>query len=230
MGTDVPVLAAVAQRQRRLQNDLDASRKLRPCPSDLDHLAAAAQQVGQASLMEGVHKLTIDTPSIAHQKSREVLAQHLCGLFKSTSWLDGIHRLLRTREHPHPPRLRRHFPASFIGGYARRSSNPFHQGPGTWVRPSAPSAAKLGTNHRDLPSAPSLAPTQLLSCHRAGPVLYSTPWPGQWHVLPTAKPHCPPRLSRVSTLYRPPTTSAMTPVNAKFNMFHPRFGNLGLIL
>src|SRR5262249_25356406 len=126
MFADMAVLAAVAQRQRGLQNGLDTSRKLRPCPSDLDHLAAAAQQVSQASLMEGVHKLAIDTPSLAHQKSMEVWAQPPCGLFKSTSRLDGIDRHLRTREPPHPPQLCRHFPASFIGGYAGRGSNPFH--------------------------------------------------------------------------------------------------------
>src|SRR5262249_10163920 len=126
MFADMAVLAAVAQRQRGLQNGFVTSRKLAPGPSEPGHCPAAAGTASQARRMEGVHTLAIDPPSMAHQKSMEVLAQLPCGLSKSTSRLDGIDRHLRTREHPHPPQLCRHFPASFIGGYAGRGSNPFH--------------------------------------------------------------------------------------------------------
>src|SRR5262249_60920900 len=71
MFADMAVLAAVAQRQRGLQNGLDTSRKLRPCPPDLDHLPAAAQQVGQASLMGGGQKIANNNPSIPDQKIME---------------------------------------------------------------------------------------------------------------------------------------------------------------
>src|SRR5260370_37426623 len=89
VGAELALLVTLAQAQGGLEYTLQPARKLgRAAGLHLDHLPATAQQMGQAALVQGLRKLTIDTPAIAHQKPGEIFSQHVGSLLKPASRLD----------------------------------------------------------------------------------------------------------------------------------------------
>src|SRR5437016_13253720 len=70
--------------------------------------------MGQAGLVQGLEKLTINAPAIAHQKAGKVRSQYHRRLFKSTARLNRIDADLRGAEDPHPPQLSTDSPSGLI--------------------------------------------------------------------------------------------------------------------
>src|SRR5712692_10053241 len=77
----------------------------------------------QTALVEGLHKETVDDPSIARQKASIVGSQDSGGLFKPTARLNRIHGNGGRTEGPHPPQLSSHFPTRFVGCDAGTGTN-----------------------------------------------------------------------------------------------------------
>src|SRR6266849_3011315 len=83
--------------------------------------------MGQAGLVQGLEKLTIDAPAIAHQKAGKVRPQYHGRLFKSASRLNRIDADLRGAEDPHPPQLSTHSPSGLVRGHTGTGANLCHQ-------------------------------------------------------------------------------------------------------
>src|SRR5487761_151556 len=111
-----------------LQDRLYRARQLRLTLSrHHDHFPAAPQQMSQAALVQGLEKLPIDAPTIAHQKTVKIFPQHGGGLFEPAARLNRINGNRRGAEGPHPPQLSSHSPAGFIRSHTRTAANLFHQ-------------------------------------------------------------------------------------------------------
>src|SRR5258708_7061477 len=83
--------------------------------------------MGQAGLVQGLEKLTIDAPAIAHQKAGKVRPQYHGRLFKSASRMNRIDADLRGAEDPHPPQLSTHSPSGLVRGHTGTGANLCHQ-------------------------------------------------------------------------------------------------------
>src|SRR6266567_6150040 len=116
--------------------------------------------MGQAGLVQGLEKLTINAPAIAHQKASKVRSQYHRRLFKSTARPNRIDADLRGAEDPHPPQLSTDSP--FSSGVTLDRSVPL-----CWPHVAMPDRV-----HRDSPAVRRPPPARLSSCRRAVPNLY----------------------------------------------------------
>src|SRR6266446_5678721 len=127
--------------------------------------------MGQAGLVQGLEKLTIDAPAIAHQKAGKVRPQYHGRLFKSASRLNRIDADLRGAEDPHPPQLSTHSPSGLVRGHWdwRELVSPALD---RSVRLCWPHVAMPDTVHRHSPAVRRPPPARRSSCRRAVPNLY----------------------------------------------------------
>src|SRR6266581_5321704 len=116
--------------------------------------------MGQAGLVHGLEKLTIDAPAIAHQKAGKVRPQHHRRLFKPTPRLNRIDRDLRSTEGPHPPQLSAHSPSGLVRGYTGTAANLLDQRLISRLPPCAPPGPRLGTILPDSPAVRRLLPVR----------------------------------------------------------------------
>lgn len=119
---------AIAHPQGLLEDAADAWRK-GPLLMIADEHATAAEQMREAGLMNGVLKLAIRGPAVAHQDTVEVCAEHRGGLIKAAAPLNRVHRRLRCGKAPQPLQMAADFPAGFIRGDDRTAANGLAQGP-----------------------------------------------------------------------------------------------------
>src|SRR2546425_4153581 len=188
--------------------------------------------MGQAGLVQGLEKLTIDAPAIAHQKAGKVRPQHHRRLFKPTPRLNRIDRDLRSTEGPHPPQLSAHSPSGLVRGYTGTAANlldqrlisrlPLVRHPGHGLAQSSPThpqsegffqyggglAVGQSQTFIELRGQGQRSRTQL----RSGAAQRIGGLPGMPALHPSSAT---------------PTTSHL---NAKLNALHSWFRNLGLIL
>src|SRR5438876_12249923 len=124
--------------------------------------------MGQAGLVQGLEKLTINAPAIAHQKAGKVRSQYHRRLFKSTARLNRIDADLRGAEDPHPPQLSiRSHPESHWDWRELVSPALDRSVPLCWPHVAMPDRV-----HRDSPAVRRPPPARLSSCRRAVPNLY----------------------------------------------------------
>src|ERR1700681_4530907 len=128
--------------------------------------------MGQAGLVQGLEKLTIDAPAIAHQKAGKVRPQYHGRLFKSASRLNRIDADLRGAEDPTStttvrPLSIRSRPASHWDWRELVSPALDRSVPLCW-----PHVAMPDTVHRGSPAVRRPPPARRSSCRRAVPNLY----------------------------------------------------------
>src|SRR5487761_40744 len=192
----------------------------------------APQQMSQAALVQGLEKLPINAPPVAHQKTVKIFSQHGSGLLEPAARLNRIDRYLRGAESPHPPELSVDSPTGLVRSDTRASANFFDQrliGRCCLTGYPGQGLAQTASTH--------LQPEGLLE-HRGrfavGQSQTFIQLRGQGQrsgaQLRGRTAHRIRGLPGMPPLHPPPTMSAATHVNAKFNALYPRFRDLGLKL
>src|ERR1700722_991109 len=174
---DLAALMALSQRQARLEQLLYGSWEgPRPWRSDLCHLAAALQQMGQATLMERELESVVGRPAVVHKKSIILGAQNRYRLLISPSWQNGVYGHLRTHRHVQPLKSATYLPAGFVHAVHGSLSRSFDQsvigGLGAAghprpcpVQPSTAGLQPVATG-QDLPRVPQRQPHLLVQDRR----------------------------------------------------------------
>jgi YVTN family beta-propeller protein len=230
---DLSLRVTIAQLQRLLQDGLYGAWELRfPSSRHQDHFPTASQQMRQTGLVQCLNKLTIDAPTIPHQKACEVCSQHCGRLFKSSPGLNRIDGYLGGAESPHPPQLSADSPTRLVRSHTSATANFFDQRLiGRFRFPGYPGHGLAQT-----------APTHLQSeglLERGGrfPVGQSQTFIqlcGQ-RQRPRAQlggrtAHRIRGLPGMPPLHPPPAMSTAAHMNPKFNALHSRFRNFRLKL
>ena len=125
---NLAALLAVSQCQARLQQMLygawEGTRRWR---SDLRHLPASLQQMGQAALMEREPESVVGHPAVVNQKSIILGAQNHDRLLVSAARQNGVYGHLRAHRHVQPLEPSAHLPAGFVHAVHRSLPRDFQQ-------------------------------------------------------------------------------------------------------
>ena len=230
---DLPLVSTMAQLQSILKDGLYGARKFRLAFSRYqDHFPTAPQQMRQAGLVQRLGKLTIDAPTIPHQKACEVCSQHRGCLFKSSPWLNRIDRHLGGAESPHPPQLSADSPTRLVWSHTRATANFFDQrliGRFRFMGYPVQRLAQTAPTHLQSEGLLehggrfAVGQSQTFIQLRGQRQRSGAQLGGRTAHRIGGLPGMPP-------LHPPPAMSTAAHMNPKFNVLHPRFRNLGLEL
>ena len=124
---DRALAPAITHAQALLEDAGDAGCE-GPLLMIADEGATAAEEMRETRLMNGVLKLAIGGPAVAHQDAGELCAEHGGRLIKAASPLNRVDRRLRGGKAPQPLQMAADFPARFIRGDDRTPSDGLAQG------------------------------------------------------------------------------------------------------